>query len=51
MNEEEDEDESSSDVRDSEDSDDDGIAAVPLDKIITPATPNPNEKQKSPEKK
>jgi hypothetical protein len=44
MNEEEDEDESCSDVSDSEDSDDDGIAAVPLDKTITPATPNPNEK-------
>ena len=51
MNEEEDEDESSSEVSDSEDSDDDGIAAVPLDKTITPATPTPHEKQKSPEKK
>lgn len=51
MNEEEDEDDdSSSEVSDSEDSDD-GIEGVPLDKTITPATPMPNEKEKSAKKK
>lgn len=44
MNEEEEDDESSSEVTDSDDSDNDGIAAVPLDKTITPQTPTPNEK-------
>ena len=48
MNDEDDDDDSSSEVSDSEDSDDDGIEGVPLDKTITPATPTPNENQKSP---
>lgn len=48
MNEEED-DSSSSEVESESDSDD-GISTVPLDKTITPATPNPNESKESPQK-
>jgi len=48
MNDEED-DSSSSEVESESDSDD-GIPTVPLDKTITPATPNPNESKESPEK-